>query len=521
MSSSMGGLAPGADRGQVSLEVRSLSKTFSGGLALHNVTFSLESGKVHALLGGNGSGKSTLIKCLAGVHQADPGGELAVGSTVIAADRVTPAWARHNGLRFVHQNSTLFPHMTIEENLALGHGYPTSRGLIRWKSLRRGTRELLERFGIGARPDQEVATVRPADQAMISVARALQDRYTDEGSQVSLLVLDEPTAAMPEEEVEILLGAIKNCAEDGLAIIFVTHRLEEVRVIADTVTVLRDGALATSQPADGLTQADLVEMILGKEFGELARGKHAAKVGEVVARMNDVSAGVLKNVSLDVRSGEVLGLAGLVGSGRSEVLRVLFGDLEPVDGSVEIGGDAVAFRRPSHAMRSGVGYVPEDRSHAVFPNLAVRENLTAPSLSSYVRGPFLDKQKERQEVKASIGRFRIKAPSLEAPISTLSGGNQQKVVLARWLERNPDLLLLDEPTQGVDVGARADAFALIREAAERGLAVVVVSSDFEELADLSDRVLVLTSGRVTAEVGGERLNRRVLSEEVLMGAVSA
>jgi ribose transport system ATP-binding protein len=501
------------------LAVHELSKTFAGGRALDGVSFALERGRVHALIGGNGSGKSTLVKCLAGIQPADPGGEVVVGDERIAGDDISPSWARANGLRFVHQNPGMFPTLTVQENCALGHGYPTTVSKIRWGALEARTQKLLDRFHVAAKPGQLLADLRPADRAMIAIARAMQDRYDDDADPdaVSTLILDEPTASLPEDEVELLLTAIRRYADDGLAIVFITHRLEEVVTISDTVTVLRDGRLVTSRTAQGLREDDLVRFIVGDALEELERvDASSRRLGDVVASLAGVTAGPLRDVSFSVRAGEILGLAGLLGSGRTELLQTLFGSLKVQSGRIAVHGEEVTFANPAQAMARGVAFVPEDRADSIFASMAVRENFSAPSMKRYAR-MLVNRRREKAETKASLRAFRVKSDGIETPISTLSGGNQQKVVLARWLHRKPGLLLLDEPTQGVDVGARADAYAIIREAAESGMAVIVVSSDFEELADLSDRVLVLTSGRVTAELRGAEVTRNNLTERVLIG----
>ena len=493
------------------LELAGLSKTFPGGRALDGVSFALARGQVHALIGGNGSGKSTLVRCLAGIQPADPGGEVVVGGERVAADGISPQWARANGLRFVHQDPGMFPTLTVQENFALGHGYPTAVARIRWGALQRRAQDLLERFQIEARPDQLLGDLRPADRAMIAIARAMQDRYEGRADAVSTLILDEPTASLPEDEVELLLSAVRRYVRDGLAIVFISHRLDEVMAISDTVTVLRDGRLVASRPAEGLRERDLVRYIVGEALEELEQAPAVDAPGEVVASLANVTAGPLRDVSLEARAGEVLGLAGLLGSGRTEVLRTLFGSLKVKAGRVEIGHREARFSAPSDAMAEGVAFVPEDRTEAIFPSMTVRENFSAPSMRRYSR-ILVNRRREKAEAKAALDEFGVRAAGYEMPISLLSGGNQQKVVLARWLNRRPRLLLLDEPTQGVDVGARADAYAIIRRAAESGMAVIVVSSDFAELADLSDRVLVLTAGRVTGELRGAEVTRHNLTE---------
>ncbi|MFI0423486.1 sugar ABC transporter ATP-binding protein [Spongiactinospora sp. 9N601] len=499
------------------VEVVRLSKTFKATRALRDVSLQFAPGQVHALLGGNGSGKSTLIKTLAGIQPGDPGGRIVVAGESTAADHVTPAWSHRQGLRFVHQDPGVFPTLSVAENLALGHRYETRGGLVNWAALSRNAARLIERFHIEAEPGQLLGDLRPADRTMVAIARALQERATGRDTQsVSVLVLDEPTASLPEEEAQILLRAARRSAAEGLAVIFVSHRLDEVQAVADTITVLRDGQVVASRPRAELTQSDIVELIVGSKLERVGKAERPARTGVVRARLTDVAVGPLRGVTMEVRAGEILGLAGLLGSGRTEVLKVLFGDLKPTRGKVELPGGEHATGSISTAMRSGIAYIPEDRADAVFAGLSVRSNFSAPSLSRYRRFGWVRKKAESRDAIAAMSRLRVKAGSWEAPISTLSGGNQQKVVLARWLSRSPRLLLLDEPTQGVDVGARADAYEIIRESATAGMAVVVVSSDFEELADLCDRVLVLAGGRVATELSGDQIDQHNLTEQVLM-----
>jgi len=498
------------------LAVEEVSKTFPGGKALDRVSFALAPGQVHGLIGGNGSGKSTLVKALAGIQPADPGGVVRVGGDAVDADHLTPAWARRHGLRFVHQDPGMFPSLTVAENFALGNGYPHRAGrLVSWRQLRTGVAKLLERFQIDARPEQKLESLRPADRTMIAIARAMQDRYDVGEDAVRALVLDEPTASLPKGEVEILLRAIRTYVEDGLAIIFISHRLDEVRAICDTVTVLRDGSLVDSRPAAGLDERDLVRMIVGRELErfEAIEAAPAEQGGRVVAGLSGVAVGPLHDVNFEVRAGEILGIAGLLGSGRTEILQTLFGELRPEAGTVTIDGAACRLGGPAAAMDKGIAFVPEDRAEAIFPSMSVRENFSISVLSRYSRG-LLNRVREKRDAKLLLDSFGVKSAGYEIPISFLSGGNQQKVVLARWLNRKPRLLLLDEPTQGVDVGARADAYAIVREAAAEGMAVVVVSSDFEELAELCDRVLVLADGVIAGETSGENLDSAQLTERV-------
>ena len=500
----------------VALRVDRLTKTFPGGKALDDVTFSLGRDQVHAILGGNGSGKSTLVKALAGIQPADAGGFIAVGDSRVPAEDCSPSWARAHGIRFVHQDPGLFGELSVQENFALGHRYPTRRGVVSWRQLRRSTQDMLDRFHVKATPNQTVAELRPSTRTMIAIARAVQDKYDTGGPAVELLVLDEPTAALPDQEVDLLLASLREYTEQGIAVVFISHRLDEVLAVAQTVTVLRDGRLQAQRSMEHLTDRDLVELILGEPAPANVRAtaRRRSDGGPVpVASLDHVATGPIRDVSMYVAAGEVLGLAGLLGSGRTELLELLFGCRPPDRGMVTLDDRSRPLTSPARAMREGVAYVPEHRSDAVFPSMTVGENLTLPDLAGFGRW-LLHPPREAATTEQTVKKFRIKTVGAASPISFLSGGNQQKVVLARWLNRRPKLLLLDEPTQGVDVGARADAHAMVRQAAAEGMAVIVASSDFIELEELCDRVVVLSAGTVAEELAGTDLSAKALTRLV-------
>jgi ribose transport system ATP-binding protein len=507
-----------ASHSEAVLSVARLSKTYPGTRALIDVDFDIRGGEVHALLGGNGSGKSTLIKVLAGVEEADPGGSIMAGGRTLAADQWSPKLAHAAGLRFVHQAPALFPALTVAENIALGHGFPMVMGHIDWGRLNRRTSELLERYHVVAAPQTPVGALRAADRTRVAIIRALQDQ---DDADTGVLVLDEPTAALPDKEVDGLLATLRRYADAGQAILYVTHRLDEVLRIADRVTVLRDGQRVATVDAAGLTGARLVELIVGRPLDRVYPETSDAPELEVALEITGLCGGPLRGVDLRVHRGEVLGVAGLLGSGRTELLRMLFGAY-PVDaGSISLGGRRVSFRDPAAAMRAGVAYVPEDRqADATFSSLSVRQNLSAARVGDYFVTLRLRHRWERRDALASMRDFYISAASDSQPLATISGGNQQKVVLARWLRRDPQLLLLDEPTQGVDINARAEIYALIRRASSAGMAVILVANDFEELARASDRVAVLHDGRITTVVG-QPLDGRRLTELVNLTRIAA
>jgi ribose transport system ATP-binding protein len=513
------------------LSIRRLAKTYQETKALAGVDLDLEPGEIHALAGGNGSGKSTLVKLLAGVAQADPGGTIAIGGQEFPADRMGPEAAWAAGLRFVHQDVGVFEDMTVEENLALGHGYATGfGGRIRWGRLRARAVELISRYEIAASPTTRIAALRPASRTMLAVARALQDGHDTAARGV--LVLDEPTAALPRHESELLLSALRRFAGQGWAVLFISHHLAETLHLVDRVSVLRDGVKAATVEVGDLTERRLVELIVGRALdsavpksapldsavakANVALTPPTVTDDRVVLRVEALSAGLLRDVSFTLGEGEILGVAGLLGSGRSTLLRTLFGEISPTAGHMLLGGRELRSRGPAQAMGREIAYIPEDRAgEAALAELSLRENLSAATIPSYWRILWMARRAEHHDARRLLGDYGVKAWGPAQPLLTLSGGNQQKVIFARWLRRRPRLLLLDEPTQGMDVSARADIYRIVRDAASRGTAVVLVASNFEELAQVSDRVLVLRDGRVAAQVRPPHLDATTLTEFTL------
>ncbi len=486
-----------ADR--VAVSIKHITKTFPGTRALNDVSFDITAGTVHALLGGNGCGKSTLIKILAGVYAADPGeANVNVGGRILAAEDLTPARAHELGFRFVHQNPAVFLDMTVAENIAFGIGFATRGLTISWKRQREIATELIRKFGIAAHADQLVGDLRPADRTMVAIARALAD--TDDVED-AVLILDEPTASLPASEVEVLLTKLRTARENGQTIIFVSHRLDEILDVADAVTILRDGEHVVTRSAIGLDENQLIELIVGRTLSTVFPSMPDTQEQLNVLEVEHLSGGPLVDISFGLARKEVLGIAGLLGSGRSELLRMIFGAYPRSGGTIRLGAQAVEFDHPRDAMDLGIAYVPEDRpGDAAFLDLPVCDNYSAATLKRYFNGLFLRRHRERTDALAAVERYRVKAASDLAAMSTLSGGNQQKVIVGRWLADRPSILLLDEPTQGVDVGARADIYEFVRQAVNEGTSVIVVTSDFEELARVSDRVIAIADGRVVGEL---------------------
>lgn len=493
------------------LRVERISKTFPGTRALDQVSLSLRRGEIHALVGNNGSGKSTLIKILAGVESADPGGEIVIDGRSYAADAFTPRAAQRARLHFVHQVPALFPWLTVAENLAFGHGFETSRfGRIRWREQNARAQKLIERFHIRALPETPLVALDPADRTLVAIARALQDQ---EGEHGGVLVLDEPTAALPGPEVERLLTRLQEYAAQGQTILYVSHHLEEILRTSHRVSALRDGKHVGTLNTREIDEKQIVALMLGRALENTASERPAVTSRETVLSLKGVAGGAAKEANLELARGEIVGIAGIVGSGAADVLALLFGARASTAGTITLRGKPYRPRDPSDAIVQGLAYLPADRaSEASFASMSLRSNLSAARVGRYFQGLRLRHDLERRDAKLAIAKFLVRASSEEQPLGTLSGGNQQKVVLARWLHDRPSVFLLNEPTQGVDVHARAEIHELLRQATQEGTAMLVVSSDFNELSSLCDRVLVMAKGKVVAELARPDIDTHRLTE---------
>lgn len=499
------------------LALAECGKSYAGVAALDGVTLEIRRGTVHCLVGGNGSGKSTMVKLLAGVVNDGARGTIAVGDRSIASSELTPRWARDAGLRFVHQDIGVFDDMTIAENLALVTGYPTRPGGgVDWGTLRSTAQALLERFGLTVDPSAPAGSLRPAARTMLAIARALHDQSdADTDGQRGVLVLDEPTASLPEHESAFLRSMLRRYADEGHTILLITHHLAEVLEVADAITVFRDGRHVVTRPAAGLTYLELVELIVGSAIPERWERSAPAISGTGTDDglvVTGLCGGSVRDLDLRVGPGEVVGIAGMRGSGRSQVVKMIAGVVPPTGGRIVVSGTELRSGVVA-AIVAGVAYVPEDRDRdAAFSDLDVRSNLLSARVRSYFRRGRLDTAAERADATRLIGQFGIRTRGDRQTMSTLSGGNRQKVVLARWLSAHPKLLLLDEPSQGVDVGARAEIHRIVEQAVEQGAAALVVSSDFDELCLLCDRVVVLRAGREVAQLHRAELSPARLTE---------
>ncbi|RYH59341.1 MAG: sugar ABC transporter ATP-binding protein, partial [Alcaligenaceae bacterium] len=497
------------------VEVRDITKTFGGTSALKNVSATFAGGTVHSLLGGNGSGKSTLIKVLAGVHKADGPGEIRVSGRSYSTDHWGPGMAKAAGIRFVHQNPAVFQSMTVAENLTIGGRFISKGGLINWRKVNTQANITLDRFGIDALATDTMRDLSPANQTLVAIARALSGVA---GAEASLLVLDEPTASLPRREVDRLLSSVRSIASAGRAVLYVSHRLDEVLETADVVTVLRDGETVLTRAVPGMAKDDLVEAIVGHVPATPKRSPKARPIGRDLLKLSQVKAGPLKNVNVTVKSGEVLGIAGLLGSGRTAVLKAIYG-LLPVDaGGMSLDGQSYDPASPEAAMKAGIGYVPENREEdAALLSLNISENIMIGDYKS-IRNFFrVDTKRADEAADEAISKFGIKASGTNSALASLSGGNQQKVILSRWIRRSPNLLLLDEPTQGVDIGARADIHHILRSAADKGMASIVVSSDMSELVSISDRIAVIRGGSFDKIVDASTVSAEQLEKLIHSG----
>ena len=482
------------------LAVRNITKDFPGQRALDAVSLDLHRGEIHALLGENGAGKSTLIKIVTGVYPSD-GGEIQVGGKAMSFH--DPHEAQAAGIAVVHQHGNLVPSLSVQENLLLGESLPRRLGvLIDWPAVRRRTTQLLERVGLkDIDPAALVASLRPDEVAMVSIAKAI-------ATNAKVIILDEPTTALLPHEVEVLFGHMRRLAAEGHGFIYVSHRLAEVFAIADRASVLRDGQLVWScRDRAGLKQADVVAAIVGAEADPGARdGGLGAPLGDTVLELRSLEAAGVDRVSLNLKRGEILGLAGLPGSGAEETLDAVYGRVVVRGGELLVDGRAVRFASPRDAVAAGLALVPKNRlAEAALTGFSVRENVSLPSLSRLLTDPvmrFVRKGAERKLVTDATTRLRVKSVGIEARIESLSGGNQQKAMIARWLGRAARIYLLNSPTAAVDVGAKAEIYQLLREIAADGAAVVFTSTEVEEFPRLCDRVLVFRDGRVVGELIG-------------------
>jgi ABC-type sugar transport system ATPase subunit len=493
------------------LEVEALTRRFPGVTAVDEVDFALRAGEVHALLGENGAGKSTLIKILGGALRRDAGTMRLNGDPV---DFHSPSEALAAGIAVIYQELVLCPHLSVAENVLMGHLPRTAGVRVDWPQTRSRVAALLAQLGVSLPLNAPVGRLSTAQQQLVEIAKALS-------RDSRILILDEPSAALGQSDLEHLFRVIRRLREQGVAIVYISHRLEEVFQIADRVTVLKDGRLVGSWPVAEVTMPRLVRAMTGRDLGvtSAVSGDAAAQVRLEVRGLG--RHGAFRDVSVVLRGGEIVGVAGLVGSGRTELLRAIFGADRPDEGEIVVDGAPVRFRSPAQALRRGLGLLPEDRkAQGLLLNRSLRENVSLASLRRFTRLGVLRPAQEDRAVRSLVTDLRIAARGLGQPVVTLSGGNQQKVVLARWLARQCGILLFDEPTRGVDVGAKEEIYRLIHTLAAQGAAVLVVSSELKELFAICPRILVMREGRLVGEFAGETLREDDVVEAMLIGGQS-
>ena len=488
-----------------------ISKSYDGVDALKCATFELRAGEVHALVGENGAGKTTLIKIISGAVTADDGrieldGELVVDNS--------PGRAKSLGVTAIYQEPALFPELTVAENIALGLEREGIWRRVDWKERRSRASKLLAEVGARIDVDAEAGELTMPEQQLVEIARAI-------GANSRVVIMDEPTASLSKEETENLYRVIAKLREQGVGVVYITHRLDELPVIADRVTVLRDGQVVGTYDMADTNRQELIRLMVGRELSaifpkrELERGDIALELRSITSRASG-----LRDINLSVHRGEIVGLAGLVGAGRTELARIIFGLDHADSGEVRVHSKAVRILTPAHAISYGIAYVPEDRRRqGVILEMPVSANVTLASLRNLKRFGSFDFQQEKQIAREYVRRFAIKTPSIFSPVSTLSGGNQQKVALSRWLATKPSILILDEPTQGIDVGAKAEIHSLIGELASEGMAILMISSDLPEVLGMSDRIAVMHAGTIAGVVKGSEATLQEIIALALSGRV--
>jgi len=472
------------------IELLDLAKRFGAVQALRGVDLVLYPGQVHALVGENGAGKSTLVKILAGVHQPDSGILRVAGEEVVLHG---PLDARTRGIAVIHQHPTLFPDLDVAENVFMGRQPRDRFGRVDWRAMYREVERLLSTLGVLVPVRTPVRGLSVADQQLVEIAKALS-------LDARVLVMDEPTASLSAREVDRLFTIVRQLRDQGVAILFVSHRLEEIFALCDRITVFRDGAYVITAPITELTTEETIRHMVGRRL-ETLFPKEDAEIREVVLQVRGLTrSGVFRDISFDLRRGEILGLFGLVGAGRTEIARVLFGADQAEAGEIRIGGERVTINSPTTALHHGIGYVPEDRhGQGLVLEFPIAANVTLPILPRLSCFGLLDRRRESSLAGDYTQRLQVKAAGLDQAAAALSGGNQQKVVLSKWLATNPKVLILDEPTRGIDIGTKAEVHRIVSHLAAEGMAIILISSELPEVLAMSDRVLVIHEGRLTGE----------------------
>lgn len=483
------------------LSLTSVTKTFPGVRALHEVALSLYPGKVTALIGENGAGKSTVVKILTGIYQPDAGDIRVDGATVSFP---TPQSAENAGVTAIHQETVLFDELTVAENIFLGHAPRGLLGLIDKSAMDQRAREILASIGATIDPHTKLKDLGTANKHLVAISRALS-------IDARVVIMDEPTAALSHTEIEELYELVEGLKAQGKAIMFISHKFDEIFRIADDYTVFRDGEMVGAGALNQVTEAELVKLMVGRDVSQIFP-KRESKLGDVILTVADYRHPTeFADISFDLRKGEIVGFYGLVGAGRSEFMQALFGITQTAEGHVLVDGSPISIRSPADAVANGIVYVPEDRGRqGAIGDMPIFQNITLPSLDNTSRAGFLRLVEEFKLARDYTERLNLRAASLDTAVSNLSGGNQQKVVIAKWLATQPKVIILDEPTKGIDIGSKAAVHEFMAELASEGLAVIMVSSEIPEVIGMSDRIIVMREGRIAKELSGEEISPETL-----------
>lgn len=493
--------------GETILRMEGIDKSFTGVHALKGVDFDLQKGEVHALMGENGAGKSTLMKILTGIYSKDSGTITYEGKEV---EFKTPKEAQDAGIAIVHQELNMMNHLTVAQNIFIGREVMNGK-IINDKKMCDDAAALFKKLNIEIDPTAVMGDLTVGKQQMCEIAKAIS-------REVKLIVFDEPTAALTDTEIEELFKIIRDLREKGLGIIYISHRMDEIKVITDRVTVMRDGEYVGTLITKDCTKEDIINMMVGRVIYEEPKQKSMVpKDAPVVLSVRHLNAGkMVRDVSFDLRKGEILGFAGLMGAGRTETARAIFGADQIESGEIYMNGNRVEIKSPRDAVAAGIGYLSEDRKrYGIILDKTITENSTMATMEEYQNGMFIDKKKERQATEKYVEKLKTKTPTVDTAVGNLSGGNQQKVVIAKWLVRDCEVLIFDEPTRGIDVGAKSEIYHLMNELAGQGKSIIMISSELPEVLRMSDRILVMCEGRVTGEIPIEEA-----SQEKIMTAAT-
>jgi ribose transport system ATP-binding protein len=479
------------------LEVKQISKEFPGVKALDRVDLKLMPGEVRALVGENGAGKSTLIKIISGVYQPNEG-EIYLNNN--REDIVDPYFALQSGVAPVHQEINLEPYLSVAENIFIGRQPKNKMGFVDYKKMNTDATQWLTELGVAINPELPLGMASIAERQMVAIARAVS-------LEAKVLIFDEPTSSLTQKEIDHLFQVIKRLKEKQIGIIYISHRLEEIFQICDTITIMRDGVVVANEPLEKMNTDSIVKLMIGRDLKDMYI-KTKAKIGDPVLEVKNLFVkGILNDISFTLKAGEILGISGLVGAGRTELARALFGDLPISSGQIIIAGKNVKTKNPKNAIKSGIGLIPEDRKDlGLVIELPVKNNISMTIFNILSRFGIVNQRKETKIASDYVNQLAIKTPSLEQKVKFLSGGNQQRVVIAKWLATSPKILIVDEPTRGIDVGAKAEIHKLLDDLANQGVAILMISSELPEIIAMSDRVLVIHQGKIRAELQGKRIN---------------